>query len=167
MKHFGHTLLLRVLYIKIFGKLIPASSVNGSDMFYTVKATDNGKKVSDVDNPFNKATTAAGWEFKDDGKSAETGDVVTAADKDGSGYYLDIPVWFRTTSTSDVNLGLDVEVKQGSDSDTTTELYKGCSSLQYSLTLRQHRVCSLVQRGEMLLQIITQTVRLFRLRQQL
>ena len=93
-------------------------------MFYTVKATENGKKVSDVDNPFNKATTAAGWEFQDDGKSSEKGDAVTAVDKEGSGYYLDIPVWFRTTSTSAVNLGLDVEVKQGSDSDTTTELYK-------------------------------------------
>ena len=39
----------------------------------------------------------------------------------------DIILTFRfgsATSTSAVNLGLDVEVKQGSDSDTTTELYK-------------------------------------------
>lgn len=119
----SHTAATGSVY-KDFGKLIPASSVNGFDMFYTVKATENGKKVSDVDNPFNKATTAAGWEFQDGGKSSEKGDAVTAVDKDGSGYYLDIPVWFRTTNTSDVNLGLDVEVKQGSDSDTTTELYK-------------------------------------------
>ena len=97
----SHTAATGSVY-KDFGKLIPASSVNGFDMFYTVKATENGKKVSDVDNPFNKATTAAGWEFQDDGKSSEKGDAVTAA----------------------VNLGLDVEVKQGSDSDTTTELYK-------------------------------------------
>lgn len=107
-----------------FGKLIPVSSVDGFNMFYTEKATENGKKVSDVPNPFTKAENAVGWEFKEGGKSAETGDVVNAAENDGSGYYLDIPVWFRTTSTSDVTLGLDVEVKQGSDSDTTTELYK-------------------------------------------
>lgn len=66
----SHTAATGSVY-KDFGKLIPASSVNGFDMFYTVKATENGKKVSDVDNPFNKATTAAGWEFQDDGKSSE------------------------------------------------------------------------------------------------
>lgn len=119
----SHTAAMGSVY-KDFGKLIPASSVNGFDMFYTVKATENGKKVSDVDNPFNKATTAAGWEFQDDGKSSEKGDAVTAVDKEGSGYYLDIPVWFRTTSTSAVNLGLEVEIKNSSDDDTKSVLYK-------------------------------------------
>lgn len=118
----SHTAATGSVY-KDFGKLIPASSVNGSDMFYTVKATDNGKKVSDVDNPFNKATTAAGWEFKDDDKSAETGDVVTAADKDGSGYYLDIPVWFRTTSSTEVKLGVKATFENTADK-ADEEIYK-------------------------------------------
>lgn len=107
-----------------FGKLIPVSSVNGYDMFYTTKATENGKKVSNVPNPFSAATTAAGWEFKVNGKSAETGDVVNAAERDGSGYYLDIPVWFRTTNTADVNLGLEVDIKNSSDDDTESVLYR-------------------------------------------
>ena len=102
-----------------FGKLIPVSSVDGFNMFYTEKATENGKKVSDVPNPFTKAETAVGWEFKEGGKSAETGAVVNAAENDGSGYYLDIPVWFRTTSTDAVTLGLEVEIKNSSDDDTT------------------------------------------------
>ena len=107
-----------------FGKLIPVSSVDGFNMFYTEKATENGKKVSDVPNPFTKAETAVGWEFKEGGKSAETGAVVNAAENDGSGYYLDIPVWFRTTSTDAVTLGLEGEIKNSSDDDTKSVLYK-------------------------------------------
>lgn len=107
-----------------FGKLIPVSSVDGFNMFYTEKATENGKKVSDVPNPFTKAETAVGWEFKEGGKSAETGAVVNAAENDGSGYYLDIPVWFRTTSTDAVTIGLEVEIKNSSDDDTKSVLYK-------------------------------------------
>lgn len=107
-----------------FGKLIPVSSVDGFNMFYTEKATENGKKVSDVPNPFTKAETAVGWDFKEGGKSAETGAVVNAAENDGSGYYLDIPVWFRTTSTDAVTLGLEVEIKNSSDDDTKSVLYK-------------------------------------------
>ena len=107
-----------------FGKLIPVSSVDGFNMFYTEKAIENGKKVSDVPNPFTKAETAVGWEFKEGGKSAETGAVVNAAENDGSGYYLDIPVWFRTTSTDAVTLGLEVEIKNSSDDDTKSVLYK-------------------------------------------
>lgn len=107
-----------------FVKLIPVSSVDGFNMFYTEKATENGKKVSDVPNPFTKAETAVGWEFKEGGKSAETGAVVNAAENDGSGYYLDIPVWFRTTSTDAVTLGLEVEIKNSSDDDTKSVLYK-------------------------------------------
>ena len=107
-----------------FGKLIPVSSVDGFNMFYTEKATENGKKVSDVPNPFTKAETAVGWEFKEGGKSAETGAVVNAAENDGSGYYLDIPVWFRTTSTDAATLGLEVEIKNSSDDDTKSVLYK-------------------------------------------
>ena len=107
-----------------FCKLIPVSSVDGFNMFYTEKATENGKKVSDVPNPFTKAETAVGWEFKEGGKSAETGAVVNAAENDGSGYYLDIPVWFRTTSTDAVTLGLEVEIKNSSDDDTKSVLYK-------------------------------------------
>lgn len=105
-----------------FGKLIPASSVDGNTLYYTTNAIALGKDVQfdNENSPFksamDKLVTAVA-----SNKSAVNGDL-SASDDDG--YYLDIPVWFRTTSTSAVNLGLDVEVKQGSDSDTTTELYK-------------------------------------------
>ena len=109
-----------------FGKLIPASSTDGTNLYYTTKAKENGKSVDITGaNAFTQATenNNAGWTFQTAGASSETESNLTA-DTKGEGYYLDIPVWFRTTSTSDVNLGLDVEVKQGSDSNTTTELYK-------------------------------------------
>ena len=56
-------------------------------------------------------TDNAGWTFSDPGKSSPEGDAdgLSANDK-GEGYYLDIPVWFRTTNVSDVSLGVDVTV---------------------------------------------------------
>lgn len=125
-----------------FGKLIPVSSVDGFNMFYTEKATENGKKVSDVPNPFTKAETAVGWEFKEGGKSAETGAVVNAAENDGSGYYLDIPVWFRTTSTDAVTLGLEVEIKNSSDDDTKSVLYKAARVAILPETMSAQKVFS-------------------------
>lgn len=109
----SHTVATGSVYNE-FGKLIPASTINGYNMFYTEKAIKNGRAVSDNGGePFKSVgeNGSAGWTFKNGGKSAETGNAVTAANKDGSGYYIDIPVWFRTTSAEDVTLGLDVSVK--------------------------------------------------------
>lgn len=110
-----------------FGKLIPASSVNGFNMFYTTHATENGKKVdTTIDGAFSVASTAAKVTFKTGGASAPTSTETVSATttKDDEGYYLDIPVWFRTTSTTDVNLGLEVDIKNSSDDDTESVLYK-------------------------------------------
>lgn len=105
-----------------FGKLIPASSVDDNTLYYTTNAIALGKDVQfdNENSPFksamDKLVTAVA-----SNKSAVNGDL-SASDDDG--YYLDIPVWFRTTSTDAVTLGLEVEIKNSSDDDTKSVLYK-------------------------------------------
>lgn len=105
-----------------FGKLIPASSVDGNTLYYTTNAIALGKDVQfdNENSPFksamDKLVTAVA-----SNKSAVNGDL-SASDDDG--YYLDIPVWFRSTSTDAVTLGLEVEIKNSSDDDTKSVLYK-------------------------------------------
>lgn len=105
-----------------FGKLIPASSVDCNTLYYTTNAIALGKDVQfdNENSPFksamDKLVTAVA-----SNKSAVNGDL-SASDDDG--YYLDIPVWFRTTSTDAVTLGLEVEIKNSSDDDTKSVLYK-------------------------------------------
>lgn len=110
-----------------FGKLIPASSTDGTNLYYTTKAKENGKSVDiSGENAFTQATpnNNAGWTFQSGGASSETENTLTA-DTDGEGYYLDIPVWFRTTNIANVNLGLDVTVTDpNKDGDNAGNLYK-------------------------------------------
>ena len=111
-----------------FGKLIPASSTDGTSLYYTTKAKENGKSVDiSGENAFTKAneTNNAGWTFQNGGASSETEKTLTA-DTDGEGYYLDIPVWFRTTNVEAVELGVDVTVKDPNEEDNNTkgDLYK-------------------------------------------
>ena len=111
-----------------FGKLIPASSTDGTNLYYTTKAKENGKSVDITGaNAFTQATenNNAGWTFQTAGASSETESNLTA-DTKGEGYYLDIPVWFRTTNVEDVKLGVDVTVTDpnAADDNTKGDLYK-------------------------------------------
>lgn len=111
-----------------FGKLIPASSTDGTNLYYTTKAKENGKSVDITGaNAFTQATATnnAGWTFQSGGASSETEKTLTA-DTNGEGYYLDIPVWFRTTNVENVKLGVDVTVEDpNKDNDETKgDLYK-------------------------------------------
>lgn len=111
-----------------FGKLIPASSTDGTNLYYTTKAKENAKSVDITGaNAFTQATenNNAGWTFQTAGASSETESNLTA-DTKGEGYYLDIPVWFRTTNVEDVKLGVDVTVTDpnADDDNTKGDLYK-------------------------------------------
>lgn len=111
-----------------FGKLIPASSTDGTNLYYTTKAKENGKSVDITGaNAFTQATenNNAGWTFQTAGASSETESNLTA-DTKGEGYCLDIPVWFRTTNVEDVKLGVDVTVTDpnADDDNTKGDLYK-------------------------------------------
>ena len=100
----------------------------GSYKLCICKAKENGKSVDITGaNAFTQATenNNAGWTFQTAGASSETESNLTA-DTKGEGYYLDIPVWFRTTNVEDVKLGVDVTVTDpnAADDNTKGDLYK-------------------------------------------
>ena len=77
------------------GKLIPASSINGDNIYYTEEAKGVGDEVSDG-AVFKQATTPA---------TLSADDSITPVD----GYYIDIPVYFRTSETGTGSVNLDVK----------------------------------------------------------
>ena len=141
-----------------FGKLIPASSATGEDIFYTNGASGVGRTMKS-NATFYQATakvavnktgtnTAAGTA---DDKAIATSHILTAAtdkfggtageddtntyekasswnDTNDDGYYIDIPVWLRTTSSNAQDIYVcgyvcdrTDETNEGSDGD---DLYK-------------------------------------------
>lgn len=121
-----------------FGKLIPASSTNGATVYYTADAAGNGKtlKTGATASATTDSATAHiyttnsgdGW-LDGTGNYAETGKYVTASAYDTTnddGYYIDIPIWLRTSSTSAPDIFVTGFVKKGTNtSDTDTDnLYK-------------------------------------------
>lgn len=136
-----------------FGSLIPASSNNGNNIFFTPDASGVGRTMKDGAHYYQAANgltaygtgTGAAVSNNDDA-SAKAHIVTGSADtwKTGSsdsyskstawnttnddGYYIDIPVWLRTTSlnTQDIYVTgyvLDKTAETNDDSDTD-DLYK-------------------------------------------
>ena len=129
-----------------FGKLIPASSTNGTNIYFTPDANGVGKTVSDDaryyaaalggtaqpdkasgDNVKNRNATAHIINSKNGATVNDTWNTtsyVTAAGWDNTyddGYYIDIPVWFRTSSKDGANLSVKAYVKPRSATNNTTD----------------------------------------------
>lgn len=113
-----------------FGRLIPASSTDGANVFFTPDANGVGKTVKDS-AVYIKANGGTDSESKSYQATAHT---FQSTEKDGStisspwagytkntgwnttkddGYYIDIPVWFRTSSKDTVNLTVQGYVLAG------------------------------------------------------
>jgi len=142
------------------GRLIPASSYDGTDIFFTpdangvgktvkgtanyIKATDKLATVADENtsagNGVNKTyratlhalTAARGtdtWAEGGDGKYTQASDYNKTFD---DGYYVDIPIFLRTSSNQAVNISVDGYVLPGSlnlgddasNKETDLELYR-------------------------------------------
>ncbi len=86
-------------------KLLPVSSVDGLAMYYTSDAIADGRSLSET-----SVITQASTEFSGN------------ADKDR--YYLDIPVWFRTSSKSETASNVDLTVTADITDPTGKNLYK-------------------------------------------
>lgn len=104
-----------------FGKLIPASSVDGNTLYYTTNAIALGKDVQfdNENSPFKSAMDKPVTAVASD-KSAVSGELSASED---DGYYLDIPVWFRTTSSTEVKLGVKATFENTADK-TDEKIYK-------------------------------------------
>ena len=95
--------------------LIPASATNGATIYKTDDATGVGKTVSA--NGVSAATTLKATTSI---ASADKGTTLTGT----NGYYVDFPLWIRTSGTSDVNLSVKATVEQGTLGDQVNKLYK-------------------------------------------
>jgi hypothetical protein len=89
-------------------RLTPASSTDGNYLFKTKDATEQGTEVSN--SARFDLVTVAGTEAKNDMAGLYVnGDPTTAGaldDRANSGYYVDFPVWFRTSSQKNSVTGL-------------------------------------------------------------
>jgi len=132
-----------------FGKLIPASSINGEDIIFTPDANGVGKTVKSTAKFYQAADAAtAGSEatvLADTGgtvgsktlnatahpysaESDRTGNNKWAAspasawnNTNDDGYYIDIPVWLRTSSAS-VDVGVQAYVVDVAATDAVNKL---------------------------------------------
>lgn len=125
-----------------FGKLIPASSTNGQNIYFTPDAKDVGKTLKDAAQSYAAITGNAAGEA---GTGAATSHINTINGPDGwidgtgnyttsgayktasawntsndDGYYIDIPIWLRTSSTSAPNIFVTGYITKG-DNTTTTD----------------------------------------------
>jgi hypothetical protein len=152
-----------------FGKLIPASSTTGENIYFTPDAEGVGKTVKTDAKYYTAATKTTSTEektvgsltstnvlmatahtftstekpnttdktgtwatYKSDGTDAEQADTAykTATAWNGTnddGYYVDIPVWLRTSSTVAQNIYVTGYVTKGAnttDTDTDDVLYQ-------------------------------------------
>jgi hypothetical protein len=132
-----------------FGRLIPASSKNGEEIFFTPDADKVGKTVKNTADYYqatngltaNADTTVASGT----GTSlAAKLHAITSAEQSGTawsatastaynvtnddGYYVDVPFWLRTSSTAGVSLKVDAYVIPNTATAVATgatdELYK-------------------------------------------
>ncbi len=129
-----------------FGKLMPASSNNGETVFFTPDATGVGRTVSGVAKYFaansalapetdtgstkynatlhaatkkNNATIDDGWA---DGTGTKKYTVASEWDKtNDDGYYVDIPIWIRSSGSKDINIKVDGYVLPGTGALDTTD----------------------------------------------
>lgn len=110
-----------------FGYLIPASSINGTDIWYTSDATQAGKSV-DVNGVFAQADASNSEIMTSYNKITSATHAANFAETHTKGYYIDVPVWFRSSSKTSSNLGVHVTITAGrNDNGTTTgtgDLYK-------------------------------------------
>ncbi|MBR4554538.1 MAG: hypothetical protein IKO27_02985 [Ruminococcus sp.] len=125
-----------------FGKLIPASSTKGEDIIFTPDANGVGKTV-DPNAKFYLAADAAVAQTepsgtgklnatafpyestnKQDGSGTWSGYSQATAwnDTNDDGYYVDIPVWLRTSSKEGVSLKVSAYVKDVANSDAVDPL---------------------------------------------
>lgn len=104
------------------GKLIPASSNTGATIYYTHDATGQGKTI----NESGTSTAATSSDAATLTRKTTAGNVRTTTGDDG--YYVDFPVWFRSSNAADSTMSVHATVTDGSnesaEAGTSDFLYK-------------------------------------------
>lgn len=131
-----------------FGKLIPAGSTNGENVFFTPDAAGVGKTMKETAKSYAAVAKVAQDKSTVDSPAATAhvktsqrenawaaggiGNYTTASAWDTTnddGYYIDVPIWLRTSSTNAPDVYVTGYVKDGSNASSTAdtdtdELYK-------------------------------------------
>ena len=105
-----------------FGYLIPASSTTGEHIYFTDNANGVGQTIAD-DSVFTQADTTYMTTYGVGNTTAVAKYADYAQDSATKGYYMDIPVWFRTSSVDNVQLSVQADIGLV-DNTTDTVLYK-------------------------------------------
>lgn len=116
-----------------FGYLLPASSVNGTDIWYTEDANEAGRSVA-INAEFKQADGETPIMTSYEKLTNKTA-TAEFAEKNTKGYYIDIPVWFRTSVTNDITLGVVATVTPGRN-DSGTVNGAGSSGAQLANAAR-------------------------------
>lgn len=104
----------------LFGRLIPASSVSGEEIWYTADAKGNGRKLkanhsfSRADNMLGANATAHAIKYDGEGQALDWDPepYISWNDTQDDGYYIDVPVWFSTDSENQLKLTVQGYVTQ-------------------------------------------------------
>ncbi|MDO5147910.1 MAG: hypothetical protein Q4D76_00790 [Oscillospiraceae bacterium] len=135
----------------LLGKLIPASSYNGASVFFTPNANGVGQTLSDGAKFYTAASGLAAKSEDNNVHGSDAGNnslkttlhaktssgdswsasaAVAWNNTNDDGYYVDIPVWLRTSNQSAQNVTVKAFVipkgatSSGAASDTDRDLYK-------------------------------------------
>jgi len=116
-----------------FGYLLPASSINGTDIWYTEDANEAGRSVA-INAEFKQADGSTPVMTSYEKLTNKTA-TANFAENNVKGYYIDIPVWFRTSVNSSITLGVVATVTPGRN-DSGTVNGAGTSGAQLANAAR-------------------------------
>jgi hypothetical protein len=124
------------------GKIIPASPTTGANIYFTPYATEIGKTVKTDGSGAQYIMAASGLDAQtgtsgssymttlhvNDGNTWNATPAVTFSNTQDDGYYVDVPVWLRTSSNENIQLSVSAYTRKQDDtkanSGATVELYK-------------------------------------------
>lgn len=109
-----------------FGKLLPASSTDGATIYYTPDAAGVGRTLKSGATFYAAAATEAATAHLNDGNDWESTPAIAWNDTNDDGYYIDIPVWLRTSAQEDVDIYVVgyVTDKTEEDNDDSDDIYQ-------------------------------------------
>lgn len=116
-------------YYATIGKIQPASSIDGNNLYFAADSGIYAGGTAVDDTAIITKTTTANEAPLTLQTAATTKDLVNAADP-AKGRYVDIPVWIRTTKTTDQNVTCNVVL-----SDDTMDGSENGSELQNAVRI--------------------------------
>ena len=87
-----------------FGRLMPASSIDGATIYYTPDAAGVGKTLKPNAAFYAATATEAATSHMNDGNEWTPVPSTAWNNTNDDGYYIDIPVWLRTSAQEDVDI---------------------------------------------------------------